>query len=72
MNLVAVIIIMFIVTFNIVVIIIIIIRRRIFIASRGKASKEEQGHKGYNNDSEGIHLMGLEKTGHWYRYRLGD
>ena len=71
----AAVIIMFIIMFIVVFIIVFI--RVMFIAGRSKASKEEQGRKGYHNDSEEIHLVGLEGTGHWHsaqarRHRLGE
>jgi hypothetical protein len=46
-----------------------------FIAGGRKASKEEQGRKSHNNDSEERHLVGLEGTGQSSQavveYRLG-
>lgn len=44
------------------VIIIVRILRMIFFAGSRKASKEEQGRKCYNNDSE-RHLVGVGGTG---------
>lgn len=57
-----------------VIIIIRMVRIIVFAGSR-KASKEEQGRKCYNNDSEERHLVGLEGTGQSAQaeeYRLGD
>jgi hypothetical protein len=47
----------------------------VFFTGSRKASKEEQGRKCYDNDSEERHLVGHEGTGHSTRaeeHRLVD